>query len=111
MFNAARNCTQTSPWASVKLKFSYESNGERISFGFTNDGNTPVSKMANVSTAGNLPNLKKNLLKSLKISAGLCSFFISIYFYKFMFKLFSISSAYEVGILFKYSWKNHAMLL
>ena len=59
--------------------------------------------MANVSTAGNLPNLKKNLLKSLKIFAGLCSFFISIYFYKFMFKSFSVSTAYEVGILFKYS--------
>ena len=70
-FNAARNCTQSSPWASVELKFSYKSNGERISFAFTNDGTTPGGTMAKLSTTGNLLNLKKDLWKCLKISAGL----------------------------------------
>ena len=101
-FNTARNCKQTSPWASAELKFSYNSNSERISFVFTNHGTTPVGTMAKVLTAGNLPNLNNNLSKSLKISAGLCSFFISILEYKCMFKSFSITSAYEVDI-FKYS--------
>ena len=74
-FNAARNCTQTSPWAYVEVKFSYKSNGVRISFVFTNNGTTPVGTMAKVSTARNPPNLKKSLSKSLKTSARLCSFF------------------------------------
>ena len=67
--------------------------------------------MAKVSTAGNLEKFKINLSRSLKISAGLCSFFISIFEYKFIFKSFSTSSTYEVGILFKYSSKHPAMLL
>ena len=59
-FNTARNCTQTSPWASVELKFSHKSNDERISFVFTNDGTTPFGTIAKVLADGNLPNFKKS---------------------------------------------------
>ena len=62
-FNAARNCTQTSPWASVELKFSYKSNSERISFVFTNDGTTPFGTIAKVLADWNLPNFKKTYQK------------------------------------------------
>ena len=57
LFNAAKNYTQTKPWASVWLKNSYNSNGERLSLVLTNDGIDPRGIAASVSTAGNLPNL------------------------------------------------------
>ena len=59
-FNAARICTQTSPWASIESKLLYKLNSERISYVFTNDGTTPVGTIAKVLTVGNLPNFKKN---------------------------------------------------
>ena len=54
LFNVAKNCTQTKPQASVWLKNSYNSNGERISSVLTKDGIDPRGVTASFSTAGNL---------------------------------------------------------
>ena len=57
LFTAAKNCTQTKPWASVWFKNSCNSNGERISSVLTKAEIDPRGITASFSTAGNLPNL------------------------------------------------------
>ena len=57
LFNAAKNSTQTKPWASVWLKNSGNSNGERISSVLTKGGIDPWGITASFSTAENLRNL------------------------------------------------------
>ena len=54
-FNAAKNYTKTNPWASVELKFSYKSNGERILLAFMDGGTTPAGTTTRLLMPGNLP--------------------------------------------------------
>ena len=57
LFNAAKNCTQTKPWASVWLKNSYNPNSEKISSVLTKDGVDPWGITTSFSRAGYLPTL------------------------------------------------------
>ena len=68
LFNATKNCTQTKAWASVWLKNSYNSNGERIPSVLTNAGIDPQG----ITTAGNWQEIYRINNKSVKYFKNFC---------------------------------------